>query len=364
MPPNTFPNILESSQQVVRDLPLTSQTILNTSQKLPLNLSEEDTKINLRKINIFFHSTLGLLFFVLLFSPVITLLNRALPGHAAVFLESYKFTEGLYVMALGWLGIFIFCFSWYWFIGYIIIALNIKSGLRRLYVFLLNIFFIACLSGLSIYGEGKSAPGGVDQGIGLVGKHLSGYYIYITLILFLMFFSISLLKEVSISVRLITAKVLSACAILGVGFFTYFFNPIFNTSLIDNSAAYATIRKVEDEQRNLELFNQTANSYFENAKKVDFPYDNIRFSCNNGRCSDSIQVYYDGPTSLSEIKSAIEGAIVDKYVHKLLELKHLYLEDSTTTQFKFVIVLDVWGSDRTMYTCVYSGTERLECLNN
>ncbi|MBP6888320.1 MAG: hypothetical protein KBC21_01335 [Candidatus Pacebacteria bacterium] len=348
-----FPNLGQVTKEEVQD---ESKTV-----KEPFVISVIDEDI-MKKVTILFHSTVGFLFFILLFSPVTVIFSNTYLDSSSIYFKNYNSFEGVFIAGLGWLGIITGSISWYWFIGYIYIASKIKSGLNDKALLMLNCFFVACLFGLHVFRLGASDPGGIDHSSGIIGQHLSGYYIYSILIVFLMISSLFFYKKATSQKRYYFYIILSLCTIFTSIFFFCYMNPFFRPSLVDNAKAYALNDKMQNTIKNTKKFNEEVKEYFESQNKVKLLYQKIKLTCFTGKC-DSLyftiaNVY---PGDYEEVKDLLEKRIIDEYGPKVTQLTNMYFEDQANKEQKYKVILETREEKIVEYVCTYTLEEKLKC---
>lgn len=328
----------------------TLQSKTDIADQVPFVDDEEG--IN-KRIVLIFHITVSILVLLLLLSPVQVLYRTVSQDYSEVFYQSYGYAEGLFIAALGWLGVFVGAISWWWFIGYFFISKKIRTGLSLFALAFLSIFFIACLVGLRVvFNIGESNYGG-----GRLGEFLCGYYIYIILIAFLMLFSILLAasKKVTLLSRYYIVSILSFLAVASSLVFFVYLNPFFRPGIIDNLPAYAVEEKVREDTKNYKLFGEAVRHFFKYEGRLEL-------SCSFEKCERLyFKAVYDKLVYEDLNEYDIKKIIAIIYAPKIAELVELHLQKPVDTKQTFYISDGKAILYTIVYTCKYVDTRKLEC---
>lgn len=337
------------------------------------------SQLDLRNFRIFFHATVLIIFALLIFSPVYSTIQKGavgllveegvqktVTGLQKVPVIDYGPFDGVFILLLGWLGLFGFSVSWFWFIGYIYLSLKIKDGLTSLGLVAVNVLFVLCLVGLSIVGIGQIEPGDIDCSCREIVGHLSGYYMYIVLIAYLIAVSVILFTKVPSVVRVRLIKLLSLLALIGVFISTYFFNPYVNKKLIDNTAGTAYLEQQEIEWKNRKAYNEDYYNYFQSTDESNV----FRLhGCNQGEvsniCGKEREIFYVSyPGTLSGsgqdilvIKQYIESNF-KKHAEKIVSLreKHFGEIHDDSLKFAFKVNTNPYQREESTVLCTYTNS--------
>jgi hypothetical protein len=227
---------------------------------------------SIEKIKKLFHFTVLLILFVLLVSPVYTTYNNTNRGKDHVLtitglsyspVLEYSITDPLFILILGWLGIFTLSFSWFWFFGYFVLNKFIDGKITSKILTYLLVFFTGCLVTLPLaFRKGHILPYDIDCQCSFIGGYLSGYYIYIVLIMYLIFCSIFSLSSITTSSRLKYIKLSSVIAIIATVILTALFNPYVNSKIVNNKNAIAYRDQLNKEDSNIKEFTTALENHF------------------------------------------------------------------------------------------------------
>lgn len=226
------------------------------------------------------------LFLMLLISPVVFQKDTywakydkaettTITGIEAVEKISFNLHEPMGILLVGPLGILVFVFSWYWFLGYIFLIRRArKSPLSYKEAIFLIIFFCLCIFGaFQAFGVGNPMPGDMGPGPNRIAGYLSGFYIYIFLMLYLIVGTIAYSQFVSTRLQTMIIIVASIVVLAGSVYFTFTQNPHFSKRYVNINDAYDAYRaQVDKEKVKLPAYDNELHSYFgeNNTEKLHF----------------------------------------------------------------------------------------------
>ncbi len=203
-----------------------------------------------------FHTTVATLFLLLLVSPIVTTIQddgtalATLAGMEPVFTASYNMDDIMFILVFGAMGLAYLCLSWYWFLGYFFLSHSLQKSkeLAGGKLAALIVFFALCTMGaFMVFEAGTPLLWLVPRNGYFVVGHLSGYYIYILLVLYLISCAVIFSPHTGKDVKMKALKISSAAAVLSSFVFSALFNPLINQNLIDNEKAIVYEKEMKRE---------------------------------------------------------------------------------------------------------------------